>query len=86
VNAVDGEVVASTGPGVVVGDLPARDLDGDGLYDDVDGDGVSDLDDVFALAFDVLPLALQRPELVPFFDFDADGDVDLDDVFELAFS
>ena len=73
------------GPGVVVGNRPALDADGDGLYEDVNGDGVSNFDDVFDLAFDVLPQTFTRPELVPFFDFDDSGGVDLDDVFELAF-
>jgi hypothetical protein len=73
------------GPGDVTGRGDALDADADGLYEDVNGDGVATLDDVFDLAFEVLPRAAADPELVPFFDFDADGDVDLDDVFELAF-
>jgi hypothetical protein len=73
------------GPGAVVGSLPALDPNGDGVYEDVNGDGVRNLDDVFDLAFDVLPQTVSRPELVPFFDFDGDGAVDLNDVFDLAF-
>jgi hypothetical protein len=65
---------------------PPRDLDGDAQVEDLDGDGDRDLDDAFALAFEVLPRASgfsadQRAAL----DFDGDGSVTLDDVFALAF-
>jgi minor extracellular protease Epr len=74
------------GGSVVDGTYAPRDPDRDGLYEDVDGDGTADLDDVFALAFDVVPDAggfdaEERAAL----DFEPDGAVDLDDVFALAF-
>jgi hypothetical protein len=70
----------------VAGDGAApRDPNCDGAHEDVDGDGAADLDDVFALAFDVLPRVGERPELRLAFDFDGDGTVTLDDVFALAF-
>lgn len=59
--------------------MPAKDIDGDGLYGDVNGDGSADFNDV-------VDLAINSPEesyYSQFFDFD--GDVDFDDAIELAF-
>jgi hypothetical protein len=65
---------------------PPTNLDADPQYEDLDGDGDRDLDDAFALAFEVLPRADDlSPSQVAALDFDGDGAVTLDDVFALAF-
>jgi hypothetical protein len=62
------------------------DPDGDGLYEDVDGDGEAGLDDVFALAFELVPRSRQLSGAqTAAMDFDGSGRVGLDDVFALAF-
>jgi PKD repeat protein len=63
---------------VVVGDDPAKDLDGDGLYEDVNGDNTFDLVDVQALYQNWDSDVVQNN--VDLFDFNGDGNVNLNDV------
>jgi PKD repeat protein len=77
----NGTVRVASGPGDVTGSgNPARDLDGNGLYEDVNGDGQQTFSDVIELAF-----ILDNQDIAPFFDFDGSGDLAFSDVIELAF-
>jgi hypothetical protein len=66
---------------VVVGDQPARDLDGDGTYEDINGDGEFDIVDVNALFQNYDSQAVQNN--TDLFDVNGDGTVDLADVNRL---
>lgn len=61
---------------------PAKDLDGDGLYEDVDGDGQLTFADPILLAFELENPIVQAHK--SFFDFNQDGKVDFADVIALA--
>jgi PKD repeat protein len=66
---------------VVVGDQPATDPDGDGLYEDINGDGTFDIVDVSALFRNRNSDTIQNdPEGL---DFNGDGIVDIVDISKL---
>jgi hypothetical protein len=73
-------VVVASSP-VVVGTQPARDLDGDGLFEDVNGDGRASVSDVQALFAGLDGDAVRSNE--PLFDFNADGGASVADVQRL---